>query len=111
MNPGDMNRRVQLQYYVDPSQQPRRSLGARQSSPFTNGPKVWAKVRQSGSREFWQAQKNNSEVSLDVVIRYRSEVNAKSRLEYKGVTYEIVGEPIDIEDRREFLRLICKVVS
>ena len=62
------------------------------------------------SREFFEAQQNNAEITLRIVIRYRSDVDADWRVvdQATGLAYEVVGQPIDPDMRHKELHLMCR---
>lgn len=72
---------------------------------------VWASVEPLSGREFFAAQQVNSEVSVKIRMRYRSDApTSDMRGFYNGKTYEVVAV-IDVEERHDELHVLCKVVS
>ncbi len=71
---------------------------------------VWANIQIGTGREFFAAQKINSELKGIIKIRFRRGLLPDMRITYNNITYELVSPPIDINDKREFLRLEVKEV-
>ena len=68
------------------------------------------RLRQN-SREFFEAQRNNSEITDIFVIRYRSGITENMRVSYDSKYYDIIAEPDNVGDKNRQLALICKVVE
>lgn len=68
---------------------------------------VWASKAHQSSREFFAAQKINSETTDLFIIRYRDNVAPEMRVVYNGQNYRIIGAP-DPDGRRRELHLLCK---
>ena len=68
-----------------------------------------SKAHQS-SREFFTAQKRNSETTDLFIIRYLSGVTTKMRVVFDGHTYDIIGAP-DPDGRRRETHIMCKEVT
>jgi SPP1 family predicted phage head-tail adaptor len=100
---GELRHRVTLQ---------RRTAGSPQQRPsgepddaWVTVAEVWAKVAPLAGRELFAAQQVHSEVTGEVEIRYRSDVDAACRVSYGGRSYNILAL-IDKEERHRFLRLL-----
>lgn len=98
---GDLRDRVQLQRRVV-AQNP--STGEMLESYVTVAT-VWADMHYQSVREFVAAGAEQSEVRGHAAIRYRSDVDAKWRLVYRGRYYTILGVMPDNESGREHLTL------
>jgi len=68
---------------------------------------VWASVEPLKGREFFAAQKENSETTVRITIRYRSGISPDMRIKFDGKIYEI-NAIIDVEERHIELQLMCK---
>lgn len=62
-------------------------------------------------REFFSAEQVSSQVEVRFRIRYREGIKREHRILYRGVYYEILYEPIDIEGRHVELWIYCKKVN
>ena len=72
---------------------------------------VFAKVQLGNGREFWAAQKNNSELDGIVTIWYRKNITSDMRIVYGKRNFEISKPPINIDEKNEFLELHVKEVK
>lgn len=61
---------------------------------------VWAAIEPLQGREFWEAQKANSQVQGKIIIRHR-EVDPTMRVLFKGRTLEIDSVIHPLEKREE----------
>lgn len=103
---GQLNRRVGI---LAPAAVNDSKYGKSPSAGHSNIGKVWARMRWTGTKEIYEAQKRNSEVSLELVIRYRKDITSAHKFKFGDVAYEVEGEPIDVGDRRKWLKILCKV--
>lgn len=71
---------------------------------------VWAAVHTMGSKEFYHAQKMFSEVSVVFEVRYRTDITELHGIKFSGRAYEILGRPIDVENRHRELQIFAKEV-
>lgn len=69
---------------------------------------VWANVRPLQGRELFTAQAVHAKLTTEVTIRYRSDVLSTWRVVVGSQTYELVQDPIDMDDRRKYLLLLCE---
>lgn len=78
--------------------------------------RVSAKVQPLSGRDLERARQIDPRISHDVTLRYwqsyRSDLDGgRARLVHHGVedvTLEIVGPPIDVDGRHEWLRMPCR---
>lgn len=75
--------------------------------------RVWAKAIPVSGQDYLEAKANQTENITRFVIRYRRyfEVNTDMQIEFRGITYEIDGPPINDGFRNETLTIIGKAVS
>ena len=102
MNAGDLDQRLTLQSRaagIDVLGQP---AGAWQTVAT-----VWGKARPLRSRELFAAGQIQNVTDTEFTIRYRSDVRATWRVVWRGVPYDITGEPIDVGAKREALHLLA----
>lgn len=71
---------------------------------------VWAELQLGNGREFYGAQKINSEVSGLAKIPYQTGITKEMRVKYGDRTFEIIGPPVDIGERHIELELKLKEV-
>jgi len=105
MQAGSLNLRIALQI-------PTISRGTDDAEikTFITHATVWASKKHKASREFYAAQKTNSEVTDLFIIRYRTGVTTRMRATVEGKDYDILGAP-DPDGKREEIHLLCKVVE
>lgn len=70
---------------------------------------IWAGIRTLRGREYWQAQQVNSDVTHEVLIRYRARLSPRFRLIFEGRTLEILSIQNADEGRTDLI-LLCKEV-
>jgi len=104
MRAGQLNRRVRLQQPAGM----RDSAG--QASGWTDIATIWAAVLPLRGREYFAAERVDSEITVRIIIRYRPDVKADWRIMANGQAYHIV-EIINPADGREQLQLMCKRVD
>ncbi|WP_288077289.1 phage head closure protein [Pseudomonas sp.] len=69
--------------------------------------KVYSAIEPLSTREFVEAQANQSEFTARIVIRYRPGVQDTMRVLHGGMVYAIKGPPLaDKESGREYLALM-----
>ena len=76
-------------------------------STYTN---IWAEKKHQTSREFFSAQKINSEVTDLFTVRFNSGITTKMRVSFDGKYYNIIGAD-DPDGRRKETYLVCKAVE
>lgn len=62
---------------------------------------VWGKVKPFGGNEVMIAEKLTETYSIEVTIRYRTDLTERMRIVCEGSVYEIKHLPV-LEDRRNF---------
>ncbi|WP_434642754.1 phage head closure protein [Thermoanaerobacterium thermosaccharolyticum] len=70
---------------------------------------VWAAIEPLRGNERYTAQQVQSTLSHKVTIRYREGIKPQMRLTYKGRVFE-VESVIDVEERHQWLELLCSEV-
>lgn len=81
------------------------SYGA--STGYTTIASIRGNVNNLNGRTLYQASQVNSEVSIKVTIRYRSDVQPKQRIKYGSRIFEILSI-IDIGEYHRIMELMCK---
>jgi len=76
---------------------------------FDVSPTMPAEVTPLSGREFWRSQQVQSDITHEVVIRYRPDVRHNQRIRYGDRTLNIESV-IDTEEAGVELRLMCKEV-
>lgn len=74
-------------------------------------PPVRAGIEPLRGREWFEAQRSNTEIQLRIVMRYRADVTEQWRVVHDGAAYEVVGLPIDPDLKRRELHLMCRRIK
>jgi SPP1 family predicted phage head-tail adaptor len=67
---------------------------------------IWAKVTPLSSKDVLISQQLKNDATHQVEIRYRSDINAKMRLIYRGRILDNISIR-DIDELRKEIRLLC----
>jgi SPP1 family predicted phage head-tail adaptor len=70
-------------------------------------PTVWGSAQPLRGKEFLAANQVQATAEVKFTIRYRTDLDASMRLLWRGVVYELVAPPIDVNGRAESLELMC----
>ena len=109
MNPGELNKKIQIQALTQ-NVDAYGSVTAAYSTIFFR----WAKVRPVRGREPYVNDQRLAEMDLVVSLRYDSDtrtISAKHRILYGSRELEIVGPPINVEEKNKEIRLFCKELA
>lgn len=68
-----------------------------------------AEIRPLSGRELLMAQQVQSQVSVNIVARYREDVDASMRIKNNGTIYNILAVIHDPESGREWMMMPCAV--
>lgn len=104
MRAGSLRHRVQVLHLV-----PGRCSTGAQSQLWVELCSVWAEVKGISGRTLVTASSEQSEVTTEIRIRYRTDVQARMRIRHKGQHYEVVAPLPD--PRATSLVLMCKTVK
>lgn len=102
MDPGELNRKITIQSFTPDSVDEEIKVWANVATP-------WAKKVHRTSREFFAAQKINSETTDLFIIRYRTGIDTKMRVVFDGRNYDIIGAD-DPDGSRTELHILCAEV-
>jgi SPP1 family predicted phage head-tail adaptor len=102
MNPGKLDRRVQLQ-----SKTVTKDTAGAPVETWTTFATVWAAKAEQGSREFKAFGQVQAECTALFTARYLSIITAEHRIVCDGRIFEITGTPLE-QGRRELLVLPAK---
>jgi SPP1 family predicted phage head-tail adaptor len=71
---------------------------------------VWASIKPISAKEFFAAEKTNSEVSHKINMRYNHElkITPDMRIKFNDRSFELIGPPINFQERNIELQLLCK---
>jgi SPP1 family predicted phage head-tail adaptor len=102
MRAGELRHRITLQKPVNT----RAAFGDVRTT-YADVATVWAAIEWGSGRRFESASQLNSEVQGVIRIRYRSDVLADWRIQYKARYFQIISIA-NIRERGEELQLNCK---
>jgi SPP1 family predicted phage head-tail adaptor len=97
---GDLDRRVSLYTFTSSPD----DFGQRVETP-TLLATVWASVQASGGREQKEANKETATNELQFIIRFRTDINEKTRIVYSGNNYDIIEIQEALPDRKRYLTI------
>lgn len=69
---------------------------------------VWGKYRQLSGKELLLQQQVNPLISVEIAVRYRTDITTDVRAFYKN-NYHNILSVIDEDNKREFLKIMCEV--
>lgn len=102
---GQLDQRITLQARV----KSRDALGT-DDYTFANLPSrpvAWARARPLRGKELFAAGEMRGQITTEFTIRYRSDLDEKMRVVWRGKPYDIASPPIDVEGAREWTQLLC----
>ncbi|MGL4730415.1 MAG: phage head closure protein [Clostridium sp.] len=84
---------------------------------WTKYHQCWSGYRRVSSKEYIAAKANNSEQIVTFTVRYCNKVkellkpgaSKLFRIQYKGYHYDIVGDPVDFENRHTFVDIKAQI--
>lgn len=103
-NAGELNERLEIQ---NPTQT--RTLSGSARLTWASAGSVWGSVRGMSSRDVVMAMQSQSLVTHKIMIRWRDDVNAQTRLIWRGATLEVV-QHLPRFDRR-FIEILAREVE
>lgn len=79
--------------------------------------KCWSSYRRVSSKEYIAAKANNSEQIVTFTVRYCNKVKELLqpgtskifRIKYNGYYYDIVGDPVDFENKHTFVDIKAQI--
>ncbi|MET4163728.1 SPP1 family predicted phage head-tail adaptor [Marinobacterium sp. MBR-111] len=69
---------------------------------------IWANVKPITGRERWASQHVTNTATLAVTIRYRDDITPDMRIAFGNMRLEIVGPPINLDNRNRELVITCE---
>lgn len=68
-----------------------------------------AEIKPMSGRELLLAQQVQSQVSVAIIMRYRSDIDATCRIRFNGATYNVLAVIHDADSGIEYITLQCAV--
>lgn len=72
---------------------------------------VWASAEPLTGRELFAAQAVHAKLTMRFILRYRDDILSTWRVVYAGRAYDLIQDPIDVNDRRAYVELLCEEVE
>jgi SPP1 family predicted phage head-tail adaptor len=94
--PGQLRRRVTFQ---------QRAAG--RDGAWADAYTVWAAIEPLSGRALIAAQAVHAEATLEITLRYRTNVAAGQRAVLGADVYTVLAPPLDTDIRHRWLRLLC----
>ena len=87
-------------------------MGGSSSTTWAAERVLWANFTPLSVKDVINAQAANSETRARCVLRYRTDITSKMRIEHRGQMYAIDGDPLpDDHSGLEYITLMLKSVS
>lgn len=78
-----------------------------EAQTWTDLATVWAQAEPLRGRDFFAAGQMQQAVSTRFRMRWRDDITGAHRVLWRGEPYEVEGQPIDVDGRRQTLELMC----
>lgn len=78
---------------------------------YTTVATVAGKAEPIRGRQYEALQMAQSDIEIRFTIYYRTDVEADWQVTWRGQAYEIVGPPIDVLARKQWLELMARTVQ
>jgi SPP1 family predicted phage head-tail adaptor len=99
MNPGKLNRKIQIMELAQIS-----DGGGGYEDALVPVKTVWASINPVSGREYWQAQQAQAQLSHKIIIRYMDGINRSHVLSFNGKNYDI-QYIINIDEANSYLEI------
>ena len=72
---------------------------------------LWASIEPLSVKDVFTAQAADSQTTARCIMRYRTDIDSKCRIEHRGIMYAIDGEPLpDADSGLEYITLMLRSV-
>ena len=72
---------------------------------------IWAQPLSKTSREFYRLSTMNSEITEIFRVRYMHGISSFHQIKFNNQFYDIIGLPVNEEERNKYLLITCKGVG
>lgn len=105
MNPSKLRHRITFQKQTETQNDYGEEI-----KEWVNVVTVWASINPISAKEFFAAEKMNSEVSHKINLRYirQHTITPDMRIKFGERYFELIGPPINFQERNIELQLLCK---
>lgn len=106
MNAGELRKRVILQVKTVT-----RSASGEETITWSDHATVWASIEPLQGREYFTAQKEQSEVTTRIRIRFRRNITSEWRVKESVKRIYLIETIIDPDERHRHLELMCREIK
>lgn len=71
---------------------------------------TWAKIAHLSGKQLWEAEKVNSKITHEVIIRYKAGIKSSMKVIFGDRYFEIMYS-LNPNERNEYLKLMCKEIN
>ena len=89
----------------------RDPLTGAESPGWVNDAPIWAEARPLRSREFVAQAQAESEIEVVITVHYQEGITADSRIIWRGDTYELTGQPVDVGAKKRWMELNARTTQ
>ena len=107
LNAGRLDQRITLQQRVDAINEFGENQPTWTNVDVTGDGAIWAGADPKRGREYFAAAQQQAEGPCMFRIRWRTNVNERMRVLWRGEAYEIAAPPVDPFGARDTLELYC----
>lgn len=110
MNPSKLRHRITFQRQTKNQNEYGEEIKNEEIEKWVEVITVWASVNPISAKEFFAAEKLNSEITHKINMRcIRSlEITSDMRIKFNDRYFELIGPPINFQERNVELQLLCK---
>lgn len=104
MNPGGLSHRIKIEIQTGRQNEYGEPLNIGDEGNYIE---VWASITPIVGKEFFAAEKENSEITHKIRIRYASGIKPSMRVNFNNRIFQIMSV-INYQERNSELQLMCK---
>lgn len=102
MNPGELRHKITIQQLLASQY----TLG-QPSGEWADVVNAWVSI-DSSSKQYYTAKTIQIEMTHLIKMRYNSRIKSGMRIKFNNRIFEILGSPVNYQERNVELRLMCK---
>lgn len=102
MNPGRLNKRITIERLTRKKHENGEII-----EDYEVFKTIWAEIKPVSGNQFFVAKQINSEISHNVYIRYRSDLNPSMRIKFKDRAFEILYL-MNVNEGNQLMQIYCK---
>ena len=106
-NVAELNKKIQFQYPVQVSD----AMGGYTITWTNFGSAVWAAIWPVSAKQVIETKSESTEITHRIRIRYKQGIRTSFRIQYKNRIFTIYGPPINVDEKNEWMDIVCKEVK